>query len=236
MASIDVPENVTVPGTVHLVDLEGTMATQHAQGGRRDIVLVPTPSADPDDPLNWSPRRKALATTCMCVYTLMVGIASAAIYSVLEPISEATNLTLGDLNAGTGYMFLFFGWGCLVFQPLALQYGKRPVYLFSILATMGIQVWAPHTKSNGQWIANKILQGFVGKRVILALELYMLRFSVLTYSLGAPIESLCEITVTDLYFQHERGTCRQHSVRRVSRLIVPLYRNIHWTVRAPTRW
>ena len=34
------------------------------------------------------------------------------------------------------YQFLFFGWGCLVFQPLALQYGKRPVYLISILATM----------------------------------------------------------------------------------------------------
>jgi len=38
----------------------------------------------------------------------MVGIASAAIYSVLEPISEDTGLTIADLNAGTGYMFLFF--------------------------------------------------------------------------------------------------------------------------------
>lgn len=57
------------------------------------------------DPLNWSPRRKALSTVCMCVYTLMVGIASAAIYSVLEPISDATGLTLADLNAGTGYMY-----------------------------------------------------------------------------------------------------------------------------------
>jgi hypothetical protein len=38
----------------------------------------------------------------------MVGIASAAIYSVLAPISEATGLTINDLNAGTGYMFLFF--------------------------------------------------------------------------------------------------------------------------------
>jgi hypothetical protein len=47
----------------------------------------------------------------MGVYTLMVGIASAAIYSVLTPISDATNLTLDDLNAGTGYMFLAFGWG-----------------------------------------------------------------------------------------------------------------------------
>lgn len=170
----DAPSHV--PGTVQLVDLELKLHARHATGGQRDIVLVPTPSSDPDDPLNWSPRRKTLSTVCMCVYTLMVGIASAAIYSVLEPISAATGLTLGDLNAGTGYMFLFFGWGCLFWQPLALQYGKRPVYLFSILATMLIQIWAPYTKSNGQWIANKILQGFF----------------------GAPIESLCEISVTDI--------------------------------------
>ncbi len=41
-----------------------------------------------------------------------------------------------NLRAGTGYMFLFFGWGCVIWQPLALQYGKRPVYLFSMLATL----------------------------------------------------------------------------------------------------
>ncbi|KAK5123781.1 hypothetical protein LTR85_002417 [Meristemomyces frigidus] len=92
-----------VPGTVHLVDLEGTMMAKHAKGARRDIVLVPAPSSDPDDPLNWSPARKALSTASMGVYTLMVGIASAAIYSVLEPIADATGLTLADLNAGTGY-------------------------------------------------------------------------------------------------------------------------------------
>lgn len=85
------------------------MHAKHS-GAHRDIVLVPAPSSDPDDPLNWTPRRKLLSTSCMCVYTLMVGIASAAIYSVLIPISEDTGLTLGDLNAGTGYMFLLFGW------------------------------------------------------------------------------------------------------------------------------
>ena len=39
-------------------------------------------------------------------YTFAVGIASAAIYSVLAAIEEDTNLTLADLNAGTGYMVL----------------------------------------------------------------------------------------------------------------------------------
>jgi hypothetical protein len=40
-----------VPGTVHLVDLDGTMRAKHAKGARRDIVLVPEPSTDPDDPV-----------------------------------------------------------------------------------------------------------------------------------------------------------------------------------------
>ena len=51
----------------------------------------------------------------MCVYTLMVGIASAAIYSVLEPISEATDLTIGNLNAGTGVRL----------QPLAVTIHQK---------------------------------------------------------------------------------------------------------------
>jgi MFS family permease len=68
-------------------------------------------------------------------YILTVGFASAAIYSVLVPISDATGLTISDMNAGTGYMFLAFGWGCLFWQPLAQRFGKRPVYLIGTLAT-----------------------------------------------------------------------------------------------------
>lgn len=106
MADEIIAEESAIPGTVHLVDLDGTMHAQHARGGQRDIVLVPTPSQDPDDPLNWSPRRKTLSMVCMGVYTLMVGIASAAIYSILEPISEETSLTLNELNNGTGCKIL----------------------------------------------------------------------------------------------------------------------------------
>lgn len=37
-------------------------------------------------------------------------------------------------------------------------------------------IWVPYTKTNSQWIASKLLQGFF----------------------GAPIESLCEISVADV--------------------------------------
>jgi len=60
-------EGTFVPGTLDLVDLEGIIRAKHTSGGNRDIVLVPAPSADPDDLLNWTPRRKLLSTTCICV-------------------------------------------------------------------------------------------------------------------------------------------------------------------------
>ena len=66
-SSVNAGNEEFIPGTVHLVDLEGTLRAKHASGGQRDIVLVPAPSDDPDDPLNWSPRRKMLSTASMCM-------------------------------------------------------------------------------------------------------------------------------------------------------------------------
>lgn len=43
-------DETKVPGTVHLIDLDHNMLSKHA-AGNKDIVLVPTPSDDPDDPV-----------------------------------------------------------------------------------------------------------------------------------------------------------------------------------------
>lgn len=54
-----------IPGTIQLIDIDEHLATQHAKGHKKDIILVPTPSPDPDDPLNWSPGRKRMALVCV---------------------------------------------------------------------------------------------------------------------------------------------------------------------------
>lgn len=81
-----------IPGTVHLVDLRGALAVKHAQGNVADVVPAPAPSNDPDDPLNWSPRRKLLSTISLCVYLMMIGLAVSCVYSIIVPISQDTGL------------------------------------------------------------------------------------------------------------------------------------------------
>lgn len=125
-AQVAMADNIeSTPGTFLLVDTRGDIRTNHAHGtgADKDIILVPAPSSHPDDPLNWSPRRKKLSAMCMAAlvilehpsipganrwnifsYVLVIGICSSSLYSTLGPLSKATGLSYDNLNSGTGYM------------------------------------------------------------------------------------------------------------------------------------
>ncbi|EXJ86337.1 hypothetical protein A1O3_03288 [Capronia epimyces CBS 606.96] len=165
-----------VPGTIHLVD------TDHHTLHQGDIVLNPRPSADPEDPLNWPRWRKQRAIWMVYIYVFGISISTAVQYSVLADIA-AEGISYSALNTGAGLMFLFLGWACLVWQPIALVFGRRGVYILSSLLSIGPMVWTAYSKTNGDWYGHRILIGLF----------------------AAPTESLPEVSVPDLFFAHERG-------------------------------
>ncbi|OBS15184.1 hypothetical protein FPOA_13926 [Fusarium poae] len=173
-----------VPGTVRLIDVNGMNSGGPHDSQHKDIVLVPRPSSDPEDPLNWPYRRKLLAVSMAYLYVLGTGIATSLQYSVLADITKDTGISTANLVQGTGVMFLFFGWACLIWQPIALTYGRRGVYLLTMLLTIPIMTWTAYSSSAGVWFAHRVLIGII----------------------VSPIESLCEVTVFDLFFAHNRGT------------------------------
>jgi MFS family permease len=173
-----------VPGTVYLVDVNGQAASDLHDASHKDILLVPRPSSDPNDPLNWSRGRKLLAVSMAYLYVFGTGIATSLQYSVLADITADTGISTANLVEGTGVMFLFFGWACLIWQPISLTYGRRGVYLITMLLTIPLMVWTAYSSSSPEWFAHRVLLGIV----------------------VSPIESLCEVTVLDLYFAHNRGS------------------------------
>jgi len=88
-----------VPGTILLVNLAGGQSSGKHASDRSDIVLVPQPSADPEDPLNWSTKRKMWAIAMVFVYTMGVGIPGTLHYSVIADITRDTGIPTVDLGA-----------------------------------------------------------------------------------------------------------------------------------------
>ncbi|GAB1725340.1 hypothetical protein NU195Hw_g4088t1 [Hortaea werneckii] len=166
-------EELSVPGTQHLIDLELSK-----------LLLIPTPSTAPEDPLNWPQWRKVITSLSWMIYIFFNSLANASLASVLEPLSEANGLPVSVLNAGTGYLFLLAGWGLFFWQPFALQYGKRLTYIVSLLGIVAVTMWAPYVTTEGQWYGRSILAGFF----------------------AAPVEALPELSIADVFFTHERGT------------------------------
>ncbi|KAL6912519.1 hypothetical protein FSST1_010279 [Fusarium sambucinum] len=144
-----------VPGTVRLIDVSGMNSGGPHDSQHKDIVFVPRPSSDPKDPLNWTYRRKLLAVSMAYLYVLRTGIVTSLQYSA-----------------------------CLIWQPIALTYGRRGVYLLTMLLAIPIMTWTAYSSSAGVWFAHRVLIGII----------------------VSPIESLCEATVFDLFFAHNRGT------------------------------
>lgn len=86
-----------IPGTELLVDFQHKLNRVH---GESDIVLIPTPSSDPDDPLNWSSLRKWVSMGIVCLWAFMLGattLSPSITYAALIPLfgASATFLNIG---------------------------------------------------------------------------------------------------------------------------------------------
>lgn len=174
--------SVDVPGTVQLVDTEGVLNVKHGKG-ESSIVLVPQPTNDPNDPLSWTPKRKRDAIFWAMTWCFF----AAAIISGLSPaylqIEADTGISVADLSTGNGLLYLFLGWGTLITQNFALNYGRRPTLVFSIMAMTFINLWSAYVKSRSEFFVNRVIMGII----------------------SSPMETLIEVIIDDLFFVHQRG-------------------------------
>lgn len=189
---LSIDDEDLIPGTVHLVDVEHTLHVQ--KEGNSDIILQPQPLDNVNDPLRWSQKKKNAQFLLLFVWSFFLAVTVNWSGPFWTEWTEDFNCTYDDLNVTSALCFLFLGLGCLFLQPTAMKLGRRFVYLVcTILAIIGNAIGI-NAKSVKVLYAVNIICGFA----------------------AAPVDSLVEISSTDVFFTHERAS-------KLSWLVLALY-------------
>ncbi|KAH7160464.1 serine/threonine kinase 16 [Dactylonectria estremocensis] len=170
------------PGTELMEDYLGSHLT-HSQNDRAGTVLVPQPSHNSDDPLNWSPFWK-WTIVLNEVFFILTSVISALSVSPLTPVFEAQfNKDAEAIALLTSALVLVTGYANLILVPIAEVYGRRFILIASSLVCLGASLWHGASQSYGS---------FMGARILIGIGM----------SIG---ESLMPMVVSDVFFLHERG-------------------------------
>ncbi|KAF9469578.1 MFS general substrate transporter [Collybia nuda] len=183
-----------VPGTAllsdlgivrgHQVAIDGARTLKHGTGKDSHVILVPQPSDDPKDPLNW-PRWKKEA----CFWTLAF---AASLDGALSPmvgpgyvlLSDQFGVSVDDVASSFGAILLGLACFMLFQNTLAVKFGHRIVYLGSVTLMFISCIWCAASPTMASIRASRVFQGF---------------------GMSA-LQSLVASTIEQIYFVHERGS------------------------------
>jgi len=157
---------------------------KHATGKHSEIILVPQPSDDPNDPLNWPRWRKHAYFATVFFGTAVVGVIGPLLAADQPGIAAAFNTDVQGISRVLGsYTVLTLAIATVLLQPIAAKFGKRPVFLGCGILLIAGPIWSSYCNSLGNFTASKVVTGIA----------------------MAPLEFLVGSSIADIYFLHERG-------------------------------
>ena len=182
-----------VPGTV-LLDQSAVKEAapgaasllRHGQNRDANIVLVPQPSNDPNDPLNWSYGKKmTVLGVTLSGSIFYFAVISAMLNPAFPTMAKDLHSTLPKIVLTAGWFGITVGITGPFYSAVAHKYGKRPCFLFG--ATMALIAHivgaTAGVRSYPGLVAARVLQGFS----------------------ASPYEALVYALIGDIFFVHERG-------------------------------
>ncbi|KAH7016719.1 major facilitator superfamily transporter [Ilyonectria destructans] len=197
-------DSSNLPGSVFLI----------AGDGR--ILQLPMPSKSPRDPLSWSPAKRFTTISVLVFFSTVALLnvqAASLMYGPLsnefdDEISKSVPLNLLVSAPST----LFLGLGALLWVPLSLALGRRPVFLLACLFLMLGSLVAAIANKFYLLLAATCIQGFAAG---------------FTFSTGL-------LMVIDLTFIHERVMAIANywgvgaAITLMALRLVPVLGGTHW--------
>lgn len=157
------------------------MALKHGTGKESHIILSPQPSDDPNDPLNWPLWQKDLILLITGLAAAVVGAYGPMLSPGFVQISQEMGISVNTLAQSTSWLILAIAGSLFLANPVAKKFGKRPVYVVSIIIMFVSSVWGAESKNYRSFLGSRIVGGFG----------------------MAPYEVLVQCTIGDMYFVHQ---------------------------------
>ncbi|KAI0477390.1 MFS general substrate transporter [Xylariaceae sp. FL0804] len=144
--------------------------------------LIPQPSEDPHDPLNWPQRKKNLLLAIVALTALLPDYGSGTGAVTLLQQSEVWHLSEDTVNhASVGNVFMLGAGGVFVVIFCA-YFGRLPVMVYFLTIALATAAWTAGAASFKSYMAARILNGF--------------------FSTVCQVSGL--IVIQDIFFFHER--------------------------------
>ncbi|KAM0749237.1 MFS general substrate transporter [Meredithblackwellia eburnea MCA 4105] len=169
------------PGTEVMHDI-GEVHFSHREGS--EMALVPAPSDNLDDPLNWSRKWKLITTLLMNLFCFVqcFGVLACGLFT--EDMIEEWGTSAAKVAYFTSAISITLGWGNCIFIPLAQLHGTRLMLTIGTALCSASYLWQALAKSYGSFLGARLLNG-----------------------LGAClVETIGPMVCEQIFFVHERGT------------------------------
>lgn len=99
-------------------------------------------------------------------------------------MNEELGITFQNLNTSFAANCASLAIGCILIIPIAIICGRRPVYIVSTLIQLASTIWQAKMQTTGDLIGSNVLSGLA----------------------GAVSESIVQMTISDMFFTHQRAT------------------------------
>lgn len=97
------------------------------------LDLDPMPSPTDADPYNWPQSKKLVMLLLVALHAGMITFTAGGIIPAYSDMAEEFGVSIQDASYLTSLQILVLGLSPLVWRPLANTYGRRPIFLQSLL-------------------------------------------------------------------------------------------------------
>ncbi|KAG6162707.1 hypothetical protein E4U11_002498 [Claviceps purpurea] len=159
-------------------------SVRYASGKHADVELVPQPSDDARDPLNWPCWQRDLHFVSLLVMVVIVGVTKTVFIPTAGSLSELYRVSDTSIAVLTAVPLMVSALTGIFSAIVARFWGKRPVYMVAALLMFVGTMW--NMTAGGRYgfcLASRVIQGL---------------------GWGA-FDVLVNGSIQDTYFEHERN-------------------------------